>query len=197
MARPQDPDYEQRRDAILNAASALYASKGFHATSVADVAAACKISKALLYHYFVSKEDLLFELMDSHLRGLLTAAHTVEAHRGTPNAKILAFSKVVMERYQVAQSHHTVLLNELESLPAPRRAEIVRRQRELVDIADRLLLGIRPDLKKKRGERRVAVWLYIGMLNWTHTWFDPAGEVSADRIAEMATRMFIRGMSID
>ena len=76
MARTQAADYDKRRAAIMKAASALYAKQGFHATSVSDIAAATKTSKALLYHYFPSKEDLLFEVMDS--------PNTIEARPGIP-----------------------------------------------------------------------------------------------------------------
>ena len=50
MARPQSPDYEQRREAILSAAARLYATKGFPGASVAELAKACGASKSLIYH---------------------------------------------------------------------------------------------------------------------------------------------------
>ncbi len=54
MARPQSPDYDKRRDAIVSAAAHLYARRGFQGASVADLAKACGTSKALIYHYFPS-----------------------------------------------------------------------------------------------------------------------------------------------
>ena len=60
MARTQAPDYEERRIAIIDKAAELFARRGFMGASVADLAAACQTSKSLIYHYFPSKEDILF-----------------------------------------------------------------------------------------------------------------------------------------
>jgi hypothetical protein len=85
-----------------------------------------------------------------------------------------------------------VLLNELSRLPERQRAQIVREQRELIDIVSGLLTIIRPNLSP---EMRVpAAMLYFGMINWTHTWFDPKGPVTPDAIADMAAQMAVRGL---
>jgi len=68
----------------------------------------------------------------------------------------------------------------------------VREQRELIDIVADLLVAIRPDLA---GDMRVpAAMLYFGMINWTHTWFDPMGPVTPDMIAEMAADIVMQGV---
>ena len=73
MARPQSPDYDKRREAILETARQLYAKRGFQGTSVADLAAACETSKSLIYHYFPSKDDTLSAVMATHLDALVEA----------------------------------------------------------------------------------------------------------------------------
>ena len=73
MARPQAADYAERRATIVEEAAELYASRGFARASVADLADRVGTSKALIYHYFPSKEAILFEVMDSHLRQLSEA----------------------------------------------------------------------------------------------------------------------------
>ena len=62
MARTQAKDYLDKRRRILDAATVLFADKGFHATSVSDIAKACDTSKSRLYHYFTAKEQLLYEI---------------------------------------------------------------------------------------------------------------------------------------
>ena len=76
MARPQSPDYDKRREAILAAAAQLYAKKGFPGASVAELAKACRTSKSLIYHYFPSKDDILYAVMAEHLDALTEAAET-------------------------------------------------------------------------------------------------------------------------
>ena len=67
MARTQSADYDRRKQAIVETAASLFAKRGFLGTSVADIAQACRTSKALVYHYFSSKEDVLYAAMSAHL----------------------------------------------------------------------------------------------------------------------------------
>ena len=73
MARTQAADFAARRAAIVEKAAALYAERGFLGASIADLAKACRTSKSLIYHYYPSKEDILFDVMHSHVRSLLDA----------------------------------------------------------------------------------------------------------------------------
>jgi len=63
MARTQANDYKQKKAHIVDTATELFASKGFHATSIMDIAKACNTSKSSLYHYFESKEQLLYVIL--------------------------------------------------------------------------------------------------------------------------------------
>ena len=74
MARTQAADYDERKLAIVEQAAALFAMHGFNGASVADIAERGKISKSLIYHYYESKEDILYDVMISHVRALETAA---------------------------------------------------------------------------------------------------------------------------
>ena len=193
MARTQAADYEQRRAAIVEAAAALYAKRGFLGASVADLAAALGASKSLIYHYYGSKEDILFEVMDSHLRGLAAAADAVMAEALAPADKLREVARAFMRLYVGAAARHKVLLNELDALPPPRRGEIVGRQRRLIEAVEGLLVEIQPDLPSPL--RRPTTMLFFGMINWTHTWFHDGGPASADEVADLATDLTLRGLT--
>lgn len=195
MARTQAADYDKRREAIMETAAGLYARHGFLGASIAQIAAAGKTSKSLIYHYYPSKEDILYDVMDSHVRSLVEAASAIDESDAAPEIKIHRLAHELMARYEGAQAHQKVLLNELANLPETRRKEIVDHQRALLDIIDRLLLEIRPDLANDRPQRRAITMMFFGMLNWTHTWFDPTGPVTSAHIANIASAMFINGIS--
>jgi AcrR family transcriptional regulator len=194
MARTQSPEYDKRRDAITVAAASLYAAKGFLGASVAELAAACDTSKSLIYHYYPSKEDILFDVMNSHVQSLVEAATTIEAGDDTPETKLRTLAHALMRLYSGAQAHQKILLNELPNLPEPRRALIVQHQRDVLDVVDRLLIAMRPRLTTQPAQRRPIVMMFFGMLNWTHIWFDPNGPVKPDTIADLATDMFLGGL---
>lgn len=189
MARPQSPDYDKRREAILAAAAHLYARRGFSGASVADLANACRTSKSLIYHYFPSKDDILYAAMAAHLDALVAAAE--EATRtGSAEAKLRALTHAFMRLYAGAQDSHKVLLNELDNLPPARRAEVVAKQRRIIGAVEALVREIRPDA----GELGLPLtMLFFGMINWTHTWFRPGGAVNADALAKLAVDVMLGG----
>jgi len=190
MARPQSPDYDKRREAILAAAARLYARHGFDGASVADLAKACKSSKSLIYHYFPSKEDMLGEVMTAHLDALVAAAR--EATRsGTPEQKLRALTLSFMQLYVGAQDSHKVLLNELDNLPGDARSEVIGKQRRIIATVEDLICEIRPET----GPLALPLtMLFFGMINWTHTWFRAEGRVSAESLADMAVDLMIGGL---
>ena len=192
MARTQAADYEERREAIVEHAARLFARTGFLGASVADLAAACQTSKSLIYHYYPSKEDILYAVMVSHLDQLSQDLAEVQAGSGSPQDRLRDLVHRFMGHYIGAADRQKVLLNELDSLPDERRMEIVRRQRLIIDYTRDLLAEIDPALAADKPRARVQAMLLFGMINWTHTWFDPDGPVSADEVADMALRLVVQ-----
>jgi AcrR family transcriptional regulator len=190
MARPQSPDYDKRRAAILAAAAGLYARRGFQGASVADLAAACSTSKSLIYHYFPSKDDILYAAMAAHLDDLVAAADDA-TRKGGAEAKLRALTRAFMRLYVGAQDSHKVLLNELDNLPPERRAGVVAKQRRIIAAVEALVREMRPDA----GDLNLPLtMLFFGMINWTHTWFRPDGNVAADDLADMAVDLMLGGL---
>src|SRR5437868_15279209 len=120
MARTQAANYEERRQAIVDRAAALFAKHGFLGTSIANLAAACKTSKSLLYHYYSSKEDLLYAVMSSHINQLTEELDRVMQLEVPPAEKYADLVQAYMGDYVGAASRQKVLLTELDN---PRRAE--------------------------------------------------------------------------
>jgi AcrR family transcriptional regulator len=194
MARTQAADYDERKQAIVETAAALFASRGFNGASVADIAQRGKISKSLIYHYYQSKEDILYDVMISHVRALEEAAREVMSDLHTSERKLRELTHRFMALYVGAADRHKVLLNDLDELPKSKRAEIVAVQRRLIETVQKLFIEIEPQLKKKSGASFAAAMLYFGMINWTHTWFDPRGPVSAGALAEMTVDLTLGGI---
>lgn len=192
MARTQAADFAERREAIVEEAARLFAERGFLGASIADLAEACGSSKSLVYHYYASKEDILYDVMHSHVKALLDAAEQVAASNAEPSQKLRALTLVFLRLYVGASSRHRVLLNELDRLPKNRRAIVVDIQRRLVATVAGIVAGLRPDL---RGElTKPAAMLYFGMINWTHTWMDPKGPANPRLIAALAADIFLGGI---
>jgi AcrR family transcriptional regulator len=189
LARTQAADYEQRREAILDKAARLFARGGFDGSSVADLAEACNTSKSLIYHYYPSKEDILYAVMSSHIDQLVADVDAVLTRGGSAAEQLDALIHAFMDHYVGAADRQKVLLNELDSLPAEQRVAIVARQRRVIDAAQALLVALDPELGLDPVRARAKTMLLFGMINWTHTWYDPAGPIPPAQIADMALRM--------
>ncbi|MGD9965930.1 MAG: TetR/AcrR family transcriptional regulator [Hyphomonadaceae bacterium] len=194
MGRTQAANYDERKEAIVEAAAALFAACGFNGASVADIAERCSTSKSLIYHYYQSKEDILYDVMISHVRALEGAAGDAVAGDAALDRKLRALTHSFMALYVGAADRHRVLLNDLDALPPPRRAEIVAVQRGLIENVRNLLCEIEPALERRPGAGFAAAMLFFGAINWTHTWFDPDGAVSAEALAEMAVNLTLGGV---
>lgn len=193
MARPQAADYEERREAILDRAAELFAQSGFLGATVSGIARACDASKSLLYHYYRSKEDVLFGVMSSHID--LLVGDVIEASNGpgTARERLRDLLRRFMKHYVGAAARQKVLLNDLNYLPEDRRQEIVVKQRRIVDAVQELLVAIDETLADKPEEARARTMLLFGMINWTSNWYRADGAISPDRLADMALEMAAPG----
>jgi AcrR family transcriptional regulator len=194
MARTQALDFEQRREKILAAAADLIAKNGFLGASLADITSACNMSKSLIFHYFTSKEDILFELMWGHVSELVQLANSIASMDRTSDEHLRLLARFLLQAYNGAQARQRILLSELDNLPPERRAIIVQAQREVIAVVDKFVARQSSALRNTPKQRKPYVMMYFAMLNWTHTWFDRNGPVSEQKVAEIASNMFLRGL---
>ena len=81
---------QEREELILQAADELIREKGYHDTSIDDIAARVGISKGTVYLHFDSKDDLVFALMERGMRQLVTTLDDILSSPGTPREKLNA-----------------------------------------------------------------------------------------------------------
>jgi AcrR family transcriptional regulator len=73
MPRVRSDDYDAKTHAILDSAAALFAKVGYPSAKMQDIAKACGASKSMLYHYFPTKDDLLYAMLEEHLQRVIVA----------------------------------------------------------------------------------------------------------------------------
>ncbi|WP_321504646.1 TetR/AcrR family transcriptional regulator [Breoghania sp.] len=185
MARTRAADYDDKRDAIHRAAARIL-SKADGKASMNQIADACGISKALLYHYFRNRDELIFDIIHTHLSEIDHTLHE-EANGLKGRERLHKLSDALLTLYEDADDLHRLQLGALGALPD----EDVQRIREV----ERAILGhfrsavreIAPDLERPR---MVAVTMgLMGMLNWAFTWFRSDGPLTRTEFARMATDM--------
>jgi TetR/AcrR family transcriptional regulator len=195
MARPRAADHAAKRAAIRDAAAALFAEQGFDGSSMAELAHSCGVTKASLYHYYASKEDVLFDILSDHLGRVAQMVRDVtEAERHQePAERLGAIVASLLAAYARADAKHKVQLNELQRLRSAQREAIQTLEREIVRLVAATLAQINPRLAEQRGLLAPVTMSLFGILNWHYTWFREDGPLSRADYARLATRLFLDG----
>ena len=183
-----------RQDQLLEVATYLFKEKGYHDTSMQDLADALGMQKASLYYYIESKQDLLYRLLDRAFALMRIQIDEIYAS-GLPAAEKLRqaltnHAVTVMDNLNLI----SVYLNEYRNLP-PRRLRQVLRVRKHYEqglmqiVQDGIANGdFRPvDVK-------MTVFSLLGTLNWTHQWFSPEGALSSQQVAAILVDLALYGL---
>ncbi|MCC2101944.1 MAG: TetR/AcrR family transcriptional regulator, partial [Hyphomicrobiales bacterium] len=116
MARTRSPKFEDIQLGILKKAARLFASHGYERTSIGDLVRACDLSRGAIYHYFESKEAILFAMMDSLVRGLLETLSEAAAEDGEPIERLQRIIAAFVETNARSPDEQKILLNDLGAL---------------------------------------------------------------------------------
>ncbi|WP_435741842.1 SACE_7040 family transcriptional regulator [Nocardioides sp. SYSU DS0663] len=167
-----------RRAQILATAAELFAARGFHGVSVADLGAACGISGPALYKHFPSKDAMLAEMLVSISDELLREGRARVARADDPAAAVVALvewhASFALSRRALIVVHH----RDWESLPGDAREEVRALQREYVDLWAAQLQRVHEGLALDRA--RAMAHAAFGLLNSTpHSGLLPDGPMHA------------------
>ncbi|KVF71794.1 MULTISPECIES: TetR/AcrR family transcriptional regulator [Burkholderia] len=198
MARTRAPDHESQREQILDLAAEKFAQTSYPSTSMSDLATASGTSKARLYHYYESKEAILFDLLDRYTKRLMLIIAEVEGasqRRGLSERD--AFAELVrafLAEYETSHSRHVALLNDVKYLEDAQREIVLDRQRDIVAAFARQLARAYPDRISKENQTSVTMMVF-GMINWTFTWLKPGGRLGYRDFAEQVIDLMEHGLS--
>src|SRR5580693_7577429 len=186
--------FERRLSKILAHAAEVFYEKGYEGASMRDLSRASGMSLSGLYHYFESKEKLLY-LIQKH-----TFSTIVERLRerldpvSNPEQRIRVFILNHLEYFLANRKAMKVLSHEAEVLKNGFGAEIATIKREYY----RICVGLLDDFKvTKRLEfsSRMAVLSLFGMMNWIYTWYNPRVDANAEELSRGMGNTFLRGIS--
>ena len=181
-----------RRSELTRQAARLFAERGYHGTSIGDLAEAMGVQKGSLYAHIASKQDLLYATMregaDAFHAGLDEIPERLPVTEKLRRA-LRAHLRVVSEQLDVA----TVFVREWRYLQGERRDEIVAERRRYEE-------RIRAIFREGRelGELRTdlddgtAALLALSAANWAYTWLRPG--IDTDRIADSFYALLVDGM---
>jgi AcrR family transcriptional regulator len=193
MARTRANDYDQKRLGILSRSARLFAEHGYTGTSITMIADACGVSKALMYHYYDSKDAVLFDLLADHLQHLVTVVEAAARSGGDAEQRLFAISAALLEAYRGADAEHQVQISSLKLLPASQQEALKALERKLVAIVSDALADAVPDAAAKPHLLKPLTMSLFGMLNWHYLWFRDGKGMNRDTYARMVTSLVVAG----
>ena len=193
MARTRSPEFEDIQLGILSRAARLFAAHGYERTSIGDLVKACDVSRGALYHYFESKEAILFAMLDTLVRGLLEKLVEAASIDADPVQRLNGIIEAFLE-YNAASPHEQViLLNDLGALSKSEQRQIRQVENEIVELVADALAAADLAGKITPATRKVYTMMLFGMINYTYTWYNPKGDTRPKDLARMATGVFLDG----
>ncbi len=187
MPRGIARNHDEKRAALRKGAAAYFARHGYDRASMNGAASECGVSKALIYHYYDSKEALLFDILHAHLSELVDRVEEVCSDG------IHALIREILAVYEDADAEHKLQIDALTTLPPDIQAPLLALQRRLVTVMSDVLVKHRPDLQ---GDRLRAVTMSVfGILNWFYMWHRPGKGLDRNEYAALAATFVTGGLA--
>jgi AcrR family transcriptional regulator len=192
--RRSEPRLNARRAEICRTAAQIFLVRGFDATSVNDVARALGMTKAGLYHYFPSKEALLFEIMtfglDRVRDDVIVPVRTIR----DPEERL---RQIVIRHARIAMRGRGVIANlsdETRALPPGPRKIVERRMRVYFDLVRDTLAELEAAGKLRDIDVTVGAFGVLGLILWLPRWFREGGRLSNEHVASDVANLALGGL---
>jgi AcrR family transcriptional regulator len=185
--------YDERLDHLLAQAARVFAERGYHPTTMRDLAAASGMSLAGMYYYVKGKEELLFLIQERTFARVLEGAHAALGASGDPSERLQAFIRHHVTFFAAHMAEMKVLSHEANVLTGDLKRRVNLVKRRYVDLLEGLLRETATD--ETPAERSAAAYILFGMMNWIYNWYDPAGALDPERLADLIARVFLGGLA--
>jgi len=189
--------FDRRRENLLAVAARVFAARGYDRTTMRDLSRASHMSLAGMYYYVRGKEDLLFEIQRGCFERVREGAERALAEAAGPEERLQAFIRHHVQFFATHMDEMKVLSHEAESLTGAPLEEVRRQKRAYVDLCEALLERLDEQNGGERVNRHVATYALFGMMNWIYTWYDPAGSVGVEELADSIRRLFLNGYAAE
>lgn len=195
MSRPIAKDHDEKRTHILKVAARVFADQGFARASMSQVAKDCGISKANIYHYYSSKDALLFDILDTYLSALRDRIIGLDLAGLDPSDQLACIVIETLRAYEGMDHEHKIQTEGIPLLPEDQQRILKAYQRDLVMQMSEIVKQVAPEVFADDPKKlRATVMSVFGMLNWFYMWNSPADQTARDEYAKLVTRLTLTGV---
>ncbi|MFQ5904051.1 MAG: TetR/AcrR family transcriptional regulator [Candidatus Binatia bacterium] len=191
---PSTRPYDGKLREILKTSAKIFAEKGFHRTSIRDIARARGMSLAGLYYYFRTKEELLFLIQEQCFLTLMQRWEKTTDPRGDVRARIRTFVENHLGFFLHNMDEMKVMSHEADSLTGKFQEKVLVLKRRYVKILMDLIEELQNQEGGKGVDLRVATFSLFGMMNWIYTWYHPRRDLPFSELIDQMLRIYFFGV---
>jgi AcrR family transcriptional regulator len=182
-------------DQIVNASLKLFLIKGYQTTTIQDIIEAADCSKGAFYHYFASKEDLLYLIHDTFITYELERGEAVLRREGSAASRLRQVIIDLVESIELYRPHVTVFFEERRFLSSEKFA-LVKEKRDRYEMVIKQLVteGILSGEFRADSDARIITFAIFGMCNWTYQWLNSQKGFGVREIGEMFWNLIYQGL---
>lgn len=185
-----------REDQLLDIARRLFANRGFHATSLRDIAEEADISKAALYYHFPNKDELYERVVIQSLDALVQMVSGDVARAHTPTERVRAFIQSSAHFLDHHREHWLAGANAFREAGQTERRGVALHLRDSYEKLLRRCIaeGIETGEFRKMDAAMIARFL-LSALNYVTRWHSPEGKLSVSEVMDQFVDMALLGMT--
>ena len=195
MSKAKNESASRERDIVATAAR-LFKEKGYRATTLEDIAAAVGMLKGSLYYYIRSKEELLYLVVRDPIREVYSELEAIVAADLPFTEKIAQAIANHMTVFHVHYPHIAVYLHDYRHLMDKLEQNVIETPKQYQRLWDTLLRqGIAAGEIRDDVDVTMAGYALLGMCNWAYRWYNPAGRLSPQEVADVFTKIALQGLT--
>jgi len=193
-ARMPERDSHGRREEVLDTALRIFATHGYRATTIEDIARELDFTPAALYYYFKSKASLLTAIVSRPIDMMMAQAREIEASDAPAIEKL---ERAIRGHIRLITEHRewfSVMLREQIEMASDELGEVNEKNREYRRFLTRLIDAAVEDGSLTSTNSRVISLILIGAINWTLQWWREGGVLDSDEVANILVRLVLDGL---
>ena len=192
-APAREAQREAKRNAVLSTAAQMFNERGFHATSLDDIAARLHVTKPTLYYYVKNKDEILLECVK---KGLHMTLEGIEASRQAGGNAVDQLRACMQVYADIVTQPFGMCLIRIgdEEVPEPSRTELRRMKSEIDQAFRRLVAQGVQEGALAPCDPKMTAFVIAGALSWIGRWYQSGGEYSAAQVAEQCIGTLMHGV---
>jgi AcrR family transcriptional regulator len=182
---------ERRKDEVIRVAARLFAAKGYHATTLDQIAEVIGVTKPALYYYVTSKEDILRTIINRIMEPMMEVSQVGHSEL-TPRERMAKMIRILVQFSAVRREITLIAFEQANILPKRSQDALLRRQKEVEDVVQQTLQeGVEQGVFEVT-DVKITCFAILAVANNVYRWYEPGG-FTPDQIADQFINLLERG----